>query len=139
MRQRIAISLTLNLIIALSLCAQSLTNEDIRTQFIKDWERAKAYTIDYLNTVPADKYSFKATDSIRSFAQHMLHLAQSNVNVIAPLAGLQNIMDGRILEESKSAQTKDSVYYYVVASYDFAIEGIKKMKMDSLNQKVKLY
>ena len=139
MRQKIAITLLFNLVIALSICAQSLSNEDIRTQFIKDWERAKAYTIDYLNTVPADKYSFRATDSIRSFAQHMLHLAQSNVNIIAPLAGMRNIMGDRILEESKTAQTKDSVFYYVVASYDFAIEGIKKMKMDSLNQKVKLY
>jgi len=139
MRQKIAITLTLNLVISLSMGAQSLTNEDIRNQFIKDWERAKAYTIDYLNTVPADKYSFRATDSIRSFAQHMLHLAQSNVNVIAPLAGTQNIFGQRSLEESKSAQTRDSVYYFVVASYDFAIENLKKMDMNSLNEKVKLY
>ena len=55
--------------------AQSLT--DIKTQLVKDWERAKAYTADYLNTMPADKYSFRATDSIRSFAQQMLHLAQA--------------------------------------------------------------
>src|SRR5215213_9332833 len=56
--------------------AQSL--EDIKMQMIKDWERAKSYTIDYLNTMPADKYSFKAVDSIRSFAQQMLHLARGN-------------------------------------------------------------
>ena len=52
--------------------AQSL--EDIKMQMVKDWERAKAYTVDYLNTMPADKYSFKAVDSIRSFAQQMLHV-----------------------------------------------------------------
>ena len=56
--------------------AQSL--EDIKIQMVKDWERAKAYTIDYLNTMPADKYSFKAVDSIRSFAQQMLHLSKGN-------------------------------------------------------------
>ena len=119
--------------------AQSLSNEDIRSQFIKDWERAKAYTIDYLNTMPANKYSFKATDSIRSFAQQMLHLAQSNVNVIAFIAGEPNIIGDRILEDSKTAQTKDSVMYYVVASYDFAINGLKKMNITTLNEKVKLY
>ena len=69
----------------------------------------------------------------------MLHLAQSNVNVIAPLVGMQNIFGQRSLEESKTAQTRDSVYYFVVASYDFAIAGIKKMDMNSLNEKVKLY
>src|SRR5437867_343250 len=96
------------------LSAQTLSDEDIRSQFIKDWERAKAYTIDYLNTMPGDKYSFKATDSVRSFAQQMLHLAQSNVNVIAFVTGEPNIIGDRILEDSKTAQTKDSVMYYVV-------------------------
>jgi uncharacterized damage-inducible protein DinB len=119
--------------------AQSISDEDIRSQFIKDWERAKAYTIDYLNTMPADKYSFKATDSIRSFAQQMLHLAQSNVNIIAFVAGEPNILGGKMSEDSKTAQTKDSVMYYVVASYDFAIDGLKKMNMASLNEKVKFY
>ena len=123
----------------LGLTAQTLSDEDIRSQFIKDWERAKAYTVDYLNTMPADKYSFKATDSIRSFAQQMLHLAQSNVNIIALLAGEPNIIGDRILEESKTAQTKDSVMYYVVASYDLTIDGIKKMNTASFNEKVKFY
>jgi len=119
--------------------AQTLSDEDIRSQFIKDWERAKAYTIDYLNTMPVDKYSFKATDSIRSFAQQMLHLAQGNVNIIAFVAGEPNIIGDRILEDSKTAQTKDSVMYYVAASYDLAIDGVKKMNMATLKEKVKFY
>src|SRR6187397_1858764 len=93
-------------IVCFSLCltfeanAQSPTGEEIKTQFIKDWERAKTYTVDYLNTMPANKYSFKAHDSIRSFAQQMLHLAQANVNIILLLAGEPNIIGDRILEES---------------------------------------
>ena len=119
--------------------AQALSSADIKDQMIKDWERAKAYTIDYLNTMPADKYSFEATDSIRSFAQQMLHLAQSNVNIFAYATGTSNIIGDRILEESKTAQTKDSVMYYVVASYDLAINGLKKMNMAKLSEKIKFY
>ena len=118
---------------------QSLSDEFIRSQFINDWERAKIYTIEYLNTMPANKYSFKATDSVRSFAQHMLHLAQSNVNTIAQVVGQPNIFGNRVLEDSKTAQTKDSVMYYVVASYDLFIDGLKKMKMSSLPEKIKFY
>ena len=124
---------------SLVLTAQTFSNESIREQFLKDWERAKAYTIDYLNTMPANKYSFKATDSIRSFAQQMLHLAQGNVNIIAFVAGEPNIIGDRILEDSKTAQTKDSVMYYVAASYDLAIDGVKKMSMATLKEKVKFY
>ncbi len=137
--RKIMIAVLISLCASSSLWAQTLSDENIRTQFIKDWERAKAYTIDYLNTMPADKYSFKATDSIRSFAQQMLHLAQSNVNVIAFVAGEPNIIGDRILEENKAAQSKDSVMYYVIASYDYAIAGIKKMNIASLNEKVKFY
>lgn len=121
------------------LTAQTMNEEEIRSQFIKDWERAKAYTIDYLNTMPAAQYSFKATDSIRSFARQMLHLAQSNVNILAFLAKEPNIIGDRILEDSKTAQTKDSVMYYVIASYDLAIACLKKMSFTSLNEKIKLY
>ena len=137
--KKIIITTIAGLFVSLGLTAQTLRDEDIRSQFIKDWERAKAYTVDYLNTMPADKYLFKATDSVRSFAQHMLHLAQSNVNVIAPIAGEPNIFGDRNLEDSKTAQTKDSVMYYVVASYDLAIDGLKKMNMATLNEKVKMY
>ena len=119
--------------------AQGINGEDIRSQFIKDWERAKAYTIDYLNTMPAANYSFRATDSIRSFAQQMLHLAQSNVNVLAFLAKEPNIIGERILQDSKTAQTRDSVMYYVIASYDLAITCLKKMNFTSLNEKIRLY
>src|SRR5579863_1966078 len=65
--------------------AQAITGDQVKAQFIKDWQRAKAYTLDYLNTMPADKYSFRPVDSIRSFAGQMLHLAWDNVflNMIA--------------------------------------------------------
>jgi hypothetical protein len=68
-----------------SASAQAITGDQIKAQFIKDWQRAKAYTLDYLNTMPADKYSFKPVDSIRSFAEQMLHLAWDNVflNMVA--------------------------------------------------------
>jgi uncharacterized damage-inducible protein DinB len=139
MKKVIITTFVASLCTSIGLFAQSLSDEVIRMQFINDWERAKAYTIDYLNTMPADKYSFKATDSIRSFASQMLHLAQSNVNIIAFVAGEPNIIGNRILEDSKTAQTKDSVMYYVVASYDLAIHGLKKMNTTGLNEKVKFY
>ena len=139
MKKIILITFIASLCISSCLSAQTLSDEDIRSQLIKDWERAKAYTIDYLNTMPADRYSFKATDSIRSFAQQMLHLAQGNVNTISHVAGEPNIIGERILENSKTAQTKDSVMYYVVASYDLAIHGLKRMNMTTLNEKIKFY
>jgi len=127
------------LLISLDVQAQTLNDEEVRTQLLKDWERAKAYSVSYLNTVPSDKYSFRATDSIRNFAQQMLHLAQSNVNIIAFVAGEPNIISSPVLENNRTAQSKDSVMYYVMASYDLVIDGIRKMNTRTFSQKVKFY
>jgi uncharacterized damage-inducible protein DinB len=107
--------------------AQPITGNDIKEQFVKDWERAKAYTLDYLNTMPADKYSFKAVDSIRSFAQQMIHLATGNIFLIQTATGEKTDWPGGNLEASPTAQTKDSVVYYVTKSYDFAIQSVKNL------------
>ena len=118
-------------IVCFSLCltfkvnAQPPTGEEIKAQFIKDWERAKAYTVDYLNTMPANKYSFKAHDSIRSFAQQMLHLSQANVGLLMGAVGEPLSFARANLEGSPTAQTKDSVMYYVTASYDYCINAVK--------------
>src|ERR1039457_7047424 len=107
--------------------AQSLSSEDIKTIIVKDWERAKTYTLDYLNAMPADKYSFKAVDSIRSFAQQMLHLAMGNISLISNASGQPRPFGGENLEKSPTAQTKASVVYYVTKSYDYAIDGAKNI------------
>ncbi|MFI5151939.1 MAG: DinB family protein, partial [Chitinophagales bacterium] len=115
--------------------AQATINADeLKAQMIKDWERAKAYTLSYLNVMPADKYSFKATDSIRSFAQQMLHLAQANVNFLFIATGEPKIFPGENLEASAGAQTRDSVLYYVTKSYDYAIDAIKKLDASKLGE-----
>ena len=111
--------------------AQNITGDEIKTQFVNDWERAKAYTLDYLNTMPADKYSFKAVDSIRSFAQQMLHLASGNVGLIMFASGQKIDWPGRGLENSPTAQNKDSVVYYVTKAMILpsqALEGFDPAK-----------
>ena len=132
-------------IVGFSLCAsievkaQALTFETIKAQLIKDWERAKDYTISYLNTMPADKYSFKAQDSIRNFAQQMLHLAQANVGLLSGAVGNPLAFAAGNLEARTTAQTKDSVMHYVVASYDYAINGLKNSNTATWSEKSKFF
>jgi len=119
--------------------AQAISNEDIKAQMIKDWQRAKDYTDSYLATMPADKYSFKAVDSIRSFAQQMLHLATANSFFMASVTGQPPVFGQRNLEESTTAAASDSVKYYVDASYDFAINGLKNLDASKLGEKTKFF
>ena len=129
-----AFTCTILLVSPIFLSAQSLSGDDIKNTFIKNWQRAKDYTQDYLNAMPSDKYGFKAVDSIRSFAQQMLHLASGNVGLIALATDQKPPFDAHGLEARSSAQTKDSVAWYVNASYDFAIAGIKALDASRLGE-----
>jgi len=116
--------------------AQPITGQQIKEQFVADWERAKSYTLDYLNTMPAEKYSFKPVDSIRSFAGQMLHLASGNIGLITAATGAKASWPGRGLENSPTAQNKDSVVWYVTRSYDFALESIKALDPDKYGEMI---
>jgi len=118
--------------------AQNVPADSISSMLIKDWERAKAYTQEYMNAMPADKYSFRATDSVRTFAQQLLHLAQANMFFLSTATGEKPTYAGPDLEKSSSAQAADSVKYYVNASYDFAINSVKKLAPASLFQNATL-
>jgi uncharacterized damage-inducible protein DinB len=136
---RVALCLPIMVFIcSLTTHAQSVTSEDIKAQMVKDWERAKAYTIEYLNTMPADKYSFKAVDSIRSFAQQMLHLASGNIFLMSNTTDQKPPFMRDNLETSPGAQKKDSVVYFVVASYDFCINAVKTSDVSKWGEKKKL-
>src|ERR1041385_520722 len=82
-------------ILLLSLCGLSVFSQDslsvtLKQQLLKDWQRAKIYTLEYLNAMPADKYGFRPVDSVRSFGEQMLHLAQANAGLTSIGAGYQS-------------------------------------------------
>ena len=116
---------------------QAQFNESVKAQLIKEWQRAKAYTLEYLDATPKDKYGFKAQDSIRSFSQQMLHLAQDIVIMVSTGAGKERIWQGQILEQRPSAQTADSVRYFVIAGYDYGIDAIQNMDASRLEEKIR--
>lgn len=142
MKKLIVLAITLQVVFTLLFYnqshAQSLSIADIKAQMVKEWERSKAYTIDYLNTMPANKYSFKAVDSIRSFAQQMLHLANANVFFMSLATDQKAPSFPQDLEQRVSAQTKDSVMYYVTTSYDYAIDAAKNSDISKWSEKKKL-
>jgi len=119
--------------------SHTLTLTDIRTQMVADWERAKAYTVDYLNTMPADKYNYKPNDSVRTFAGHMLHLAMVNLVFLATAIDVTPLPWAQIARQnSPTAQNKDSVMYYVTTSYDFVINAIKTSDVSKWGETVKV-
>ena len=127
----------ITLIFVLGGAARAQFTETVKTQLVKEWQRAKLYTLEYLDAMPKDKYGFKAQDSIRSFAQQMLHLAQDIVIMVSLGTGKERIWLGQILEARPSAQSADSVKYFVTAGYDYGIDAIQNMDASKFEEKVR--
>lgn len=116
----------------------SITQAQTADDMVKEWERAKAYTKEYLDAMPADKYNLKPTPAMRSFADQMLHLTDGNYGIAAAAAGIQSPV-GMGASEKSADKSKDAVTKQVMDSYDFVIKAIKGMKPAQMVEEVKLF
>jgi uncharacterized damage-inducible protein DinB len=104
---------------------------------VAEWERAKAYTKEYLDAMPDDGYAFKPTPEIRSFAQQMDHLADVNYAFISSASGKKGPLEGSA--EKMADQSKAAVSKIVMDSYDFVLASLKGMGDADFGKDVKVF
>ena len=105
-------------------------------ELVADFERAKSMSLSYIEAMPEDQFTFKPTPEIRSFAEQMLHGAQGNIGLSSNGTGMDAIYATSNLEKDESLHTKAEVTRIVTESYDFSIEGIKKMDPGTFSEMV---
>lgn len=125
----------LGLFLSITFMAQAQTSID---DILKEWERAKAYTKEYLDAMPESGYALKPTPEMRSFAEQMLHLTDANYSFAAAVSGEKNPI-GQGESEKTTDKSKENVTKLVLAGYDFVINSIKKITPTQLNENIKLF
>ncbi len=129
---KLFLSALLMISMAHSVHAQSIDD------MVKEWERAKSYTKEYLDSMPEKGYALKPTPEIRSFAQQMLHLTDANFGFAAAATGEKSPVGFGEMEKTTDV-SKANVSKLVMDGYDFMINAIKKMNPATLNEKIKLF
>ncbi len=128
-------------IIAIILCAlvgTRLANAQVKTtDIIKEWERSKAYTKEYLDAMPESGYALKPTPQMRSFAEQMLHIADANYGLASSAMNIKNPVELGSLEKTTD-KSKANVTRLVIESYDYVMSNIKKMTETQLNESIKM-
>jgi len=112
--------------------------QEANSQLLKDWERAKAYTKEYLEAMPEDGYSFKPTKEMRSFAQQMLHLADANYGLGSMALGSTSPVKFGDVEKTAD-QSKANTSKIVLDSYEFVINSLKNFGADKSNENVNVF
>lgn len=115
---------------------QTASAQGTLTTKIAEWERAKAYTKEYLDAMPESGYALKPTPEMRSFADQMLHLTDANYGFTATATGEKSPFGLGEVEKMKD-KSKANVTKEVMAGYDYVIAALKKMSPKQLEEKVK--
>jgi uncharacterized damage-inducible protein DinB len=109
-------------------------------QLIAEWERAKLYTLDYLNAATDEVIAFKPTPEMRSFAGQMLHLSDDNIGFAALASGKKSPSNFGDLEKAiDQYKTKAALTKAVSDSYDFVIASLKDLDDAKLNETIKVF
>jgi uncharacterized damage-inducible protein DinB len=104
----------------------------------KDWERAKAYTKEYLDAMPEAGYALKPSPEMRSFAEQMLHLTDANFGFAAAASGEKSPYPPRSIEKTED-KSKANVTKLVMEGYDFVINSLKKMTPETMKETTKQF
>ena len=131
-------------ILCIGLLSFAFTNKskvvstDRVNQLVADWERAKAFTKEYLDAANDDVVNFKPSPEMRSFAEQMLHLAMGNGGIVSTSTGKERPFKENI-EKNDQYKTKEALTKAVMESYDFVIATLKQMDDQKLAEKVKFF
>lgn len=125
------------LCLVLVTCSSLYAQTSIESK-LKDWERAKTFTKEYLDAMPESGYSLKPTPEMRSFADQMLHLTDANYGFTAAITGEKSPV-GPGASEKAADKSKASVTKMVMDSYDYVMASLRKMTQAQLNENVKIF
>ena len=115
---------------------QAATAQSSIADIVKDWERAKVYTKEYLDAMPDSGYALKPTSEMRSFAEQMMHITEANYGFAAAAAGKT---PGAESSAKPTDMSKANITKLVMAGYDFVISSARGMTAAQLKEPVKLF
>jgi uncharacterized damage-inducible protein DinB len=107
---------------------------------IADWERAKAYTMEYLNAANEETIALKPTPDMRSFGQQMLHIAEANYGLGSAASGKKSpVAFGQLEKASDQYKSREALTKVVMESYDFVISALKEFDESKMNEPIKVF
>lgn len=105
-----------------------------------DWERARAYTLEYLNAANDEVIGFAPTPEMRTFGKQMLHIAEANYGFASTASGKASPFTFGDLENAGDKyKTKEALTKAVMDSYDFVLSALRDLDKSRLNESIKMF
>jgi len=117
---------------------ESINSYDFKTSFIKVLENAKAYTLEVAEAMPAEDYTFRTTDSVRTFGEQLAHIGISTQFILVKLIKGEELPESDITEQG-IGESKETTIALLNKSFDDIIETLNSMDNATLNEKFILF
>lgn len=114
----------------ISLTAQLSAQTDFAEKYVPKWERAIEYTIEVLEAMPEDYYSFKPVEEVRSFEEQATHLVQN-------FKGLQRFITGSKECAIDSLNLEDLSKKELIETFRIAGDFIKELAQSQTKKNIK--
>ena len=120
--------------------SRNINTSEGNAMMIADWKWAKEYTMAYIESMPESGINLRPTDSVRSFAEQMLHLTSASVGFTAQVTGLPpTIENAGELEKNESYKNKTALAEVVGKGYDYVIASLEATSSESLSEEITLF
>jgi uncharacterized damage-inducible protein DinB len=134
----IAVSLIAVLALSISFSKKPADNCSRIDTMVADWQRAKAYTQEYLDAATPEMITFLPPNNVRTFAQQMLHFTELNYWLASEASGRKSpITEPRqLVNTADQYKTKEALTKAVMDGYDFVIESLKGMDPSQMSETI---
>ncbi len=120
-------------------CKKEITVEekafDFKKSFVKILINAKKYTIEVAEAMPEEEYSYKVSDSIRTFGEQVAHIGLSSQFILEKFIKGENPNEDQKSEQEIGASKEETILILNVM-FDDAIETLKNIDENSLSEKI---
>lgn len=101
--------------------SSAMAQATIYGDLVKDWNGQKDLLVKLANAMPDDKLGFKPTPAQRSYGEHILHIAQVNMALLAAVGG-----KAPAPTVNMGAKTKAEMVKAMTDSFDYGTAVLKE-------------
>ncbi|OIQ36154.1 MAG: hypothetical protein BM563_11310 [Bacteroidetes bacterium MedPE-SWsnd-G1] len=111
---------------------------DFKTSVVSILKNAKTYTIEVAEAMPAEDYTFKTADSVKTFGEQMAHIAMSSMFIHKKLILGEELPQSEMTEASIGA-SKEQTIKMLNMSFDAMISSLEGMSHEELHEKFSVF
>jgi hypothetical protein len=108
-----------------------------KQQLVEDWERQRSNVLAYIDAMPDSAMTFHPTPGVRDFAQQIVHLVSTNLEVAA--ASLRGLKDAPFSLDTTQLHQKAALRDYTDRAYGFLLDALRSATPSQLLKQSSVY